>query len=286
MTMSATTPAALRWTQRWLEQNGHGLQALDARTFELLRRRLAARRRALLAVGVAAVVAVGAVVWLATITIATRGDDGATPWSATAGWLLAAPVVAMVVGGALQSVVEARSDREIAATLPGRLARSERVRIAEVAGRRVVVSGAVTTVVAAVLTGVTWAAAPGWPAVTVTATTVLAALGAGARIWWALDRPTVACDPVTLTLDERIRRADVVQGAQLLVVSIIMVQLVRPFVLSPATPEALALAWFGVLPAVMVVQFVLTLPPRWPGPPFGYVPFTTAPAPYPPVVPR
>jgi hypothetical protein len=83
-------------------------------------------------------------------------------------------------------------------------------------------------------------------------------------------RPVVADDPVTLSLDELLRRADVVAVVQSLIwAALVLLQLDNLFVVSPVMPSWLAIAWWAVTPVVLLMRFVLTLPRHWPGAPYG-----------------
>jgi hypothetical protein len=194
---------------RWVEKSG-GLVYVPPAAFDLLIRRLHARYRALWQCAPIFAIAVSALIGGAA---ATMGDadwsKGVAPWSLVALGLID-------VGAVVAAVLIARADHAIGRTLPNRVSRGTAVSTLTMLGRARATFVVVALAVDAALTVMTFVVQPGWIAWTFLVGCVIPALCVCASIRRAATRATVAVDPMSLTIDERLRSEDAFRSSGLL----------------------------------------------------------------------
>jgi hypothetical protein len=198
-----------RLAARWLSREGTDLPSPSTAAQQLLADRLGARRRANLVTASSA--AIGTALLVPALSF-----SGDPQWRQEfyRRYLLLGIMIA--VGLLLAQALVDRADRRIAAGLPHRVTRAERIGVRTVLGpagtAQVLGSAGLGAGLAVVLlidrhSSSTWIWL-GW---------YLAATGATtARLWRVVNRPTVACDAGSLTIDERLRSLEALDSTRLL----------------------------------------------------------------------
>jgi hypothetical protein len=197
---------------RWLAVYASDLEPLGEDARALVRRRLAARRRAsrpAVILGVAALV-----VLIATAVRTLSAGDAQLAAHDWVSWDLVA-ITLLEAGFLSRPFLVRRAEARIATGLSHRVARGEHVRLAVVVGRAWIVAG-----VGSAGLGVAWAGAllalvrggavtAVWVACVVGAITV-----GGLTLRQAMNRPAIAVDPVSLAIDERLRAEEALAVTQ------------------------------------------------------------------------
>jgi hypothetical protein len=196
---------------RWVERSG-GLVYVPPAASDLLILRLRARSRALWQC--APIVALAFVVLMFG---AVAGPSlGSENWSkGIAPWALAA-IGLINIAAVVAAVLIARADRAIGRTLPNRVSRATAVSTLTMLGRPRTAFYLVAVAVDAAVTAATFVIQAGWIAWTFLIGCAITVSCAYAAVRRAATRATIAIDPMSLAIDERLRSQDAFAFSNLL----------------------------------------------------------------------
>jgi len=249
-----------RRADRWLDRFGGGLPPLDPAAHGLLAARLRARRRAALLCS--PLLAVVAVLLLSTLAGLFQDVD-LTVWAHDFAVRYLLAIVLLMVTMLAADHLWQQADRRLVGDLTRRVTRGRRVAIREMLGPRATRATALTVAFQTGL-GVLVAATDhgGWLTRAYVGGLVATTALTGVRLHLISARPTVAGDPASLAVDERLRANDGVAAASTLG---LITLAFGPGMEGVAPPHsALRFAWlFGYL-AVQVLWMFATVQPRWP----------------------
>jgi hypothetical protein len=189
-----------RRAERWISRTG-GLASVSEAAMDLLARRLAARRRVALRWMPLALVPIG----IAGVAV-VRGLSPASS-SSDVGWVFAAYALVLVWGVLIYGRISS-AERGIGRTLPQRVSRGTAVDIRTMLGWARAVCLVTTVTAEAGLAVVLLWAATGWLPWIYAAAFTMAAGFVAVGVKQSATRATIAVDPFSLTIDERLRSED------------------------------------------------------------------------------
>jgi hypothetical protein len=196
---------------RWVERSG-GLVYVPPAAFDLLILRLRARYRAMWQCAPIVALAIAVLLFGAV----SGPSLGSANWSKNlAPWALAS-IGLIDVAAVVATVLTARADRAIGRTLPNRVSRGTAVSTLTMLGRPRTTFFLVAVAVDVALTTTTFVIQPGWIAWTFLVGCVIAISCVYAAVRRAATRATIAIDPMSLAIDERLRSQDAFQFSHLL----------------------------------------------------------------------
>jgi hypothetical protein len=232
-----------RRAQRWITRTG-GLVYVSPEAFALLVRRLAARRR----------VAWWCLpAWLLAFVVITAGTT-TEPTLGTAGWTRAfapralAGFGVVVIAAAVSAALNARADRRIGETLRHRVSRGTSVSVWTVLGPARVTYALVAFAVDASLGLAIVALQPGWLVSTYLSGLLAVSGFVIVGVWQAASRATLAVDPVSLAIDERLRSEDAFAATSMLTLLLLVIPS------SALTNARLEQVWLVALVGVACLQ--------------------------------
>jgi hypothetical protein len=192
-------PRDVRRANRWIDRSG-GLAYVPPDAFDLLSRRLALRRRVAWQCSPLVLIPLGILVvgWIAS---------GFGTSNSLAGWTVLAFVM-IAIEARLMDRILGRAEQRIGLALPHRVSRGTAVSVATMLGRARVVALAATIAIETGLAVTLLSQRGGW----ITWTYLLGFAGScclvAIGVRQAATRATVAADPFSLAIDERLRSED------------------------------------------------------------------------------
>jgi hypothetical protein len=194
-----------RRAERWIARTG-GLASVSEAALDLLARRLAARRRILLRWLPVLLLPVGVTGVVIVRGFGTAGSRADVRWVLASYALLCALMV--MIDGRIS-----RAERRIGRTLPHRVSRSTAVNVPTMLGRaRTTCLVTTLTAEAGLALVLLWVGA-GWLAWTFVAAFTVACGLVAVGMRQSATRATIAVDPFSLTIDERMRSEDAFAAA-------------------------------------------------------------------------
>jgi hypothetical protein len=199
---------AARRATRWLKQTG-GMAYVSPEAFELLSGRLAIRIRSLWQITPLLVLAFGETIAVLVIATGWDADDHEQRFAAE----LLPGYVLLVLALLLAKALAGRAERRLGQTLERRISRGTAVPLRTMLGRARMTNLIASSVLQLGLAVVLLVATSGWFRWLYLATVLIAYALTAFGIRQATARPTLALDPSSLAIDERLRGEDAFQAA-------------------------------------------------------------------------